>query len=88
MLQATNMASNCLFSTSSYGAVRAPLPTKSRKPAILGLSDVGGITCEHYAFRQPGLDWQVWIQLGDHPLPKKLVLTTTTDDARPQHTQC
>ena len=23
--------------------------------------------------------------MGDHPLPKKLVLTTTTDDARPQH---
>jgi hypothetical protein len=52
----------------------------------VGPSDVGGITCEHYAFRQPGLDWQVWIQLGDHPLPKKIVLTTLTDDARPQHT--
>ena len=50
-----------------------------------GPSDVSGITCEHYAFRQPGLDWQVWVQLGEHPLPKKLVLTTTTDDARPQH---
>lgn len=49
-------------------------------------SDVGGVTCEHYIFRQPGLDWQVWIQLGDHPLPRKLVLTTTTDEARPQHT--
>jgi len=51
-----------------------------------GPGEVGGVTCEHYSFRQPGLDWQVWIQLGDHPLPKKLVLTTTTDDARPQHT--
>jgi len=51
-----------------------------------GPGEVGGVTCEHYAFRQPGLDWQVWIQLGDHPLPKKLVLTTTTDEARPQHT--
>jgi hypothetical protein len=50
-----------------------------------GPGDVEGTTCEHYAFRQPGLDWQVWIQLGDHPLPRKLVLTTTTDDARPQH---
>jgi hypothetical protein len=49
-----------------------------------GLGDVEGTTCEHYAFRQPGLDWQVWIQLGDHPLPRKLVLTTTTDEARPQ----
>jgi hypothetical protein len=52
----------------------------------VGPGSVEGVTCEHYAFRQPGLDWQVWIQLGDHPLPRKLVLTTTTDEARPQHT--
>jgi hypothetical protein len=52
----------------------------------IGPGVVGGVTCEHYAFRQPGLDWQVWIQLGDHPLPRKLVITTTTDDARPEHT--
>ncbi len=51
----------------------------------VGPGDVEGITCEHYSFRQPGVDWQVWIQLGDHPLPKKLVITTTTDEARPQH---
>ena len=51
-----------------------------------GPGDVEGVTCEHYAFRQPGLDWQVWIQLGDHPLPRKLVLSTTTDEARPEHT--
>jgi hypothetical protein len=52
----------------------------------VGPGSVDGETCEHYAFRQPGLDWQVWIQLGDYPLPRKLVLTTTTDEARPQHT--
>jgi hypothetical protein len=51
-----------------------------------GPGEVSGVTCEHYAYRQPGLDWQVWIQLGDYPLPRKLVLTTLTDDARPQHT--
>ncbi len=52
----------------------------------LGPSVVNGVTCEQYAFRQEGLDWQVWIQNGDYPLPLRLVLTTTTDDARPQHT--
>jgi hypothetical protein len=52
----------------------------------IGEGEIGGVSCEHYAFRQPGLDWQVWIQLGSHPLPRKLVLTTTTDEARPQHT--
>jgi hypothetical protein len=52
----------------------------------VGPSTVQGITCEQYAFRQEGLDWQIWIQLGDYPLPRKFVIRTLTDDARPQHT--
>ena len=52
----------------------------------LGASVVDGTTCEHYAFRQEGADWQVWIQQGDYPLPRKLVITTTTDPARPRFT--
>ena len=51
---------------------------------FIGPSDVDGVTCGHYAFRQQGLDWQIWIQRGDYPLPRKLVLTTLTDEARPQ----
>ena len=50
----------------------------------MGSATMGGVTCEHYVFRQPGLDWQLWVQLGDHPLPRKLVITTTDNDARPQ----
>jgi len=52
----------------------------------VGPSEVGGATCEHYAYRQDDVDWQVWIQKGDHPLPRKLVITTTTEAARPQFT--
>jgi hypothetical protein len=52
----------------------------------LGPSSVDGTTCEQYLFRQDGLDWQLWIQAGDFPLPRKLVLTTTSDEARPQQT--
>ena len=44
-----------------------------------------GTTCQHYAFRQDDIDWQIWIQKGDNPLPRKLVITTKTDEARPQH---
>jgi hypothetical protein len=54
---------------------------------FVGPSQVNGISCGQYAFRQDGLDWQVWIQMGDFPLPRKMVLTTTTDEARPQYTQ-
>jgi hypothetical protein len=52
----------------------------------IGPSTVGDTTCEQYAFRQPGLDWQIWIQSGDYPLPRKVVLTTMTDEARPGYT--
>jgi hypothetical protein len=51
----------------------------------VGPSTVQGITCEHSAFRQEGLDWQIWMQLGDYPLPRKFVIRTLTDDARPEH---
>jgi hypothetical protein len=60
-----------------------------RTKEITVASDIGpgvveGVTCEHYAFRQPGVDWQIWIQNGSYPLPRKLVITTMTDEARPQ----
>ena len=61
-------------------------PPQITSATDIGSGEVQGVTCEHYAFRQEGLDWQVWIQEGDFPLPRKLVLTTTTDEARPQHT--
>jgi hypothetical protein len=51
----------------------------------VGPSTVEGVTCEHYAFHQEGADWQIWIQLGEFPLPRRLVISTLTDEARPQH---
>lgn len=53
--------------------------------ADAGPADVEGTTCQQYAFRQEGVDWQVWIKLGAYPLPMKMVITTTDDEARPQY---
>jgi hypothetical protein len=53
----------------------------------IGPSTVDGVTCEQYAFRQKSVDWQIWIQLGQFPLPRKLVIRTLTDDAKPQHSE-
>ncbi len=52
----------------------------------VGPGVVAGTTCEQYAFRQADVDWQLWLQKGAHPLPRKIVITTRTDEARPQHT--
>jgi hypothetical protein len=61
---------------------------KQIKTAIdIGLSTVDGVTCEQYTFHQNDIDWQIWIQLGQYPLPRKLVIRTLTDDARPEHTE-
>jgi hypothetical protein len=40
--------------------------------------------CDHYAFRQAKADWQIWITTGSRPLPRKVVITSRTDEARPQ----
>ena len=40
--------------------------------------------CDHYAFRQANADWQIWISTGSKPLPRKVVITNRTDEARPQ----
>jgi hypothetical protein len=58
---------------------------KIKTAVDVGPSAVNGVTCEQYAFHQEGVDWQLWIQLGEFPLPRKLVITTLTDEARPQH---
>jgi hypothetical protein len=40
--------------------------------------------CDHYAFRSGKIDWQIWITTGSKPLPRKVVITNRSDDARPQ----
>ena len=73
------------LSTSSNGGPTTTISTRSKPQSTLAPATVEGVTCEHYAFHQEGVDWQIWIQLGEFPLPRKLVITTLTDDARPQH---
>ncbi len=50
----------------------------------LGPAMVDGAPCDHYAFRQGKVDWQIWITTGAKPLPRKVVITNRADDARPQ----
>ena len=45
-----------------------------------------GVKTTHYAFREPEVDWEVWIQDGDQPLPRKLAIVDRTDPAHPTFT--
>lgn len=55
--------------------------------AYVGPSKINGKTCDHLAFSQPGLDWQLWVSRTEKPLPCKLVLTKTDETAQPQTSQ-
>jgi hypothetical protein len=43
---------------------------------IVGKGVIDGVRCDHLAFRGPVTDWQIWIQEGAQPLPRKLQITT------------
>jgi hypothetical protein len=53
---------------------------------FVGMSRVGGTECEHYAYRTAEVDYQLWIETGDKPLPRKLVITSKKEPTEPQYT--
>jgi len=52
---------------------------------LIGVELVNGVSCNHFAFRQKDIDWQICIQRGELPLPLKLVITTKLEEAQPQY---
>jgi hypothetical protein len=66
-----------------WGTPAAPLD-KIESAMNAGQDFVGNDLCDHYAFRQGKIDWQVWITTGSKPLPRKIVITNRADEARPQ----
>jgi hypothetical protein len=53
---------------------------------VVGKAVVGGVRCDHLAFRNPSTDWQVWLQEGSQPLLRKLVVTSTDVVGSPEFT--
>lgn len=51
----------------------------------IGPAKVGKVETDHFALHQSDVDWQIWIERGDKPLPRKLVITTLTEPEQPQH---
>jgi hypothetical protein len=49
----------------------------------LGLHLVDDTKCHHLLFRQDNLDWQIWVDAGKQPLPRKLVITYTQEPGQP-----
>lgn len=51
---------------------------------VVGSGTIGGVRCKHLAFRGRAVDWQIWIEDGPRPLPRKLVIVSKLEPAQPQ----
>lgn len=52
--------------------------------SYFGSSKVFGVRCDHLAFVQQNIDWQIWVESGKRPIPRKLVITYKNLPGAPQ----
>lgn len=52
----------------------------------LGSGVIGGVECDHLAFRTENVDLQIWIAQGDAPHPCRYTVTTSKIAGSPQYT--
>ncbi|MEJ2475990.1 MAG: DUF2092 domain-containing protein [Desulfobacterales bacterium] len=52
----------------------------------LGSGVIGGVECDHLAFRTKEVDWQIWIAQGNRPYPCRYVITSKLMADSPQYT--
>jgi hypothetical protein len=66
-------------------------PYKDLLQKVSSGTDIGPVTvmgqpCEHLAFSQENIDWQVWIEKGPRPVPRKFVITYKDEPDSPEFT--
>jgi hypothetical protein len=52
----------------------------------VGQSVVRGVPTHHLAFTQNNIDWQLWVEDGPHPVPRKFIITYKKVASTPQFT--
>jgi len=52
----------------------------------IGPAIIDGVECEHLTFRNFDTDWQLWVEAGKQPVPRRMVVTSKTMNSAPQYT--
>ena len=66
-----NLPAADFLGSNPYAVMSKELTYASR----VGESLVNGVLCDHYAYMEPNVDWEIWIQKGDKALPLRLSMT-------------
>jgi hypothetical protein len=51
----------------------------------LGIHLAAGVPCHHLVFAQETIEWQIWIDAGAEPLPRKLAISYVDEPGEPQY---
>jgi hypothetical protein len=52
----------------------------------IGRGVINGVECDHLAFRNNDVDWQLWVEVGTQPIPRKYIITNKAVTGMPQYT--
>jgi hypothetical protein len=69
----------------AYADVYSRLMGAVQRGVYLGIHEAAGVPCHHLSFEQATIDWQLWIDAGPEPLPRRLVIAYKTEDEVPQY---
>jgi hypothetical protein len=69
-----------------YNNAAEKMLKESSSGFVVGQSIVGSVKTTHLAFRGAEVDWQIWIEEGSKPLPRKFMITTKQVNGAPQFT--
>ena len=59
---------NALIQGNAYASLMAKVKTER----YLGTEEIRGATCHHLAFSEEDQDWEMWVEVGDTPLLRKI----------------
>ena len=52
----------------------------------VGEHRVGNVLCDHLAFSQDTIDWQIWVEKSDKPIPRKIQISYKLEPGTPVYT--
>ena len=64
-----------------YNALTASVETGT----VIGKHVCGDRQCHHLAFTQEFIDWQIWIEVGPRPVPRKLLIIYKDEPGSPHY---
>lgn len=68
-----------------YSDVYESVMSTAERVAYLGIHNVGEFKCHHLAFAQDVIDWQIWVEAGATPIPRKIVINYRQEYGHPAY---